>query len=271
VSDKAQILRALHHGPPILVLPNVWDAATARIVEAEGFPAVATTSAGVAAALGYADGGAVPAREMIEAVARIARAVAVPVTADIEHGYAATPDAVADVVLRVAAAGAVGVNLEDILPGSSDLERLDVQCDKIRAVAKAAATSGAGVVINARTDVYLRAIGPAESRLEAAVARGRAYLAAGADCVFVPGPKDRETIAALVKGIGGPVNILAVAGSLPVPELQSLGVARVSLGSGPARTALSVMRDIARELKAAGTYSFTGRALPYADVNELMQ
>src|SRR5436305_10348536 len=118
--DKAERLRALHHGPPILVVPNAWDAATARLFEAEGFPAVATTSAGVAAALGYPDGGVVPAREMIEAVARIARAVGVPVSADIEHAYAATPDAVADVVLRVIAAGAVGVNLEDILPGAED-------------------------------------------------------------------------------------------------------------------------------------------------------
>src|ERR1051325_798986 len=185
--DKAARLRALHHGPPILVLPNAWDAATARLVEAEGFPAVATTSAGVAAALGYPDGGAVPAREMIEAVSRIARAVTVPVTADIEHGYAATPDAVADVVLRVVAAGAVGVNLEDILPGSADLEAVDVQCDKIRAVIKAGATAGVAVVVNARTDVYLQAIGPAESRLSAAVDRGRAYLAAGAEGGVVSG------------------------------------------------------------------------------------
>ncbi|HMD34234.1 MAG TPA: isocitrate lyase/phosphoenolpyruvate mutase family protein, partial [Vicinamibacterales bacterium] len=214
--DKAARLRALHHGPPILVLPNVWDAATARIVEAEGFPAVATTSAGVAAAIGYADGGAVPARGMIEAVARIARAVSVPVSADIEHGYATTPDAVADVVMRVVAAGAVGVNLEDMLPGATDLEAIDVQCDKIRAVVKAGATAGVAVVVNARTDVYLRAIGPSESRLDAAVERGRAYLAAGAECVFVPGVTDRGTIAALVTGIGGPINVLAMPDSPPI-------------------------------------------------------
>src|SRR5256885_10828382 len=120
--DAAERLRALHKTPPILVLPNAWDAASARIFEAEGFPAIATTSAGVAAALGYPDGGIVPAREMIEAVARIVRAVQVPVTADIEHAYASTPDAVADVVLRVVAAGAVGINIEDAVPGSADLE-----------------------------------------------------------------------------------------------------------------------------------------------------
>ena len=269
--DKAERLRALHHGPPVLVLANAWDAASARIVESEGFPAVATTSAGVAAALGYADGGDVPAREMIEAVARIARAVSVPVSADIEHGYASTPDAVADVVMRVVAAGAVGVNLEDILPGSDALEPIDVQCDKIRAITKSASTSGVGVVINARTDVYLRAIGPAESRLDAAVARGRAYLAAGAGCVFVPGVKDRATIAALVKGIGGPINVLAMPDSPPIAELEALGVARVSLGSGPFRASLAILRDVARELKSTGTYSFIGKSLPYATVNDLMK
>src|SRR4029077_7570475 len=119
--DKAERLRALHHGPPIFVVPNAWDAATARLFEAEGFPAVATTSAGVAAALGYPDGGVVPAREMIEAVARIARAVKVPLTADIEHAYGGTPGAVADIVLRVIAAGAVGINIEDYVPGAADL------------------------------------------------------------------------------------------------------------------------------------------------------
>src|SRR5438045_1694321 len=112
MADNAQQLRDLHRAPPILVLPNAWDAASPRIFRAEGFPAIATTSAGVAAALGYPDGGVVPAREMVEAIARIARSVDVPVTADIEHAYGATPSAVADNVLRVIAAGAVGINLE---------------------------------------------------------------------------------------------------------------------------------------------------------------
>src|SRR5947209_17535725 len=120
--DKAQQLRDLHRTPPILVLPNAWDAVSARIFCAEGFSAIATTSAGVAAALGYPDGGVVPTREMIEAIARIARAVDVPVTADIEHAYGATPDAVADVVLRVIAAGSVGINIEDFVPDGSELE-----------------------------------------------------------------------------------------------------------------------------------------------------
>jgi 2-methylisocitrate lyase-like PEP mutase family enzyme len=272
MADAAERLRALHRTPPIFVIPNAWDAASARLFEAEGFPAIATTSAGVAAALGYPDGGIVPAREMVEAVARIARAVRVPVSADFEHAYAATPDGVADNVLRVIAAGAVGINLEDVVPGAAELEPLQLQVDKIHVIVKASAKAGVRVVVNARTDVFLRAIGPAEARLGAAIERGKAFLAAGADCVFVPGVRDRDTIAALVRGIGGPINILAVDGTPSIAELESIGVARVSLGSGPMRAALAVVRDIARELKTKGTYtSFTSRAMAYDDVNELMK
>jgi len=272
VTDKAERLRALHRGGEILVLPNAWDAASARLFEAEGFPAIGTTSAGVAAALGYPDGGVVPPREMIEAVARIVRAVKVPVSADIEHAYGTTPDAVSEVVLRVIAAGAVGVNVEDCVPGASDLVPLPLQSDKIASIVKAAETAGVKVVINARTDGFLRGMGSPASRLPAAIERGKAFLAAGADCVFVPGVRDRETIAALVEGIGGPINILAVAGTPAVPELQRLGVARVSLGSGPMRASLAVVRDIARQLKGAGTYAmFTDRAIDYDDLNDLMR
>jgi len=272
MTDGAERLRALHRTPPIFVIPNAWDAASARVFEAEGFPAIATTSAGVAAALGYPDGGLVPAREMIEAVARIARSVKVPVSADFEHAYAATPDAVADNVLRVIAAGAVGINLEDIVPGASDLEPLPLQLDKIRTIVKASAKAGVRVVINARTDVFLRALGPAEARLGVAVERGKAFLAAGADCVFVPGVRERETIGALVQGIGGPVNILAVESTPSISDLESLGVARVSVGSGPMRATLALVSEVARELKSGGTYTaFTSRAMPYADVNDLMK
>src|SRR5215467_2802279 len=140
--DAAERLRALHRAPPILVIPNAWDAASARLFEAEGFLAVATTSAGVAAALGYPDGGNVPAREMIEAVGRIARAVDVPVTADIEHGYGATPDAASESVLRAVAAGAVGVNIEDLVPGAADLEPVSVQTEKITTIVRAASKAG---------------------------------------------------------------------------------------------------------------------------------
>ena len=254
--DPVERLRALHHGPPILVLPNAWDAATARLFEAEGFPAIATTSAGVAAALGYPDGGVVPSREMIEAVARIVRAVKVPVTADIEHAYAATPDAVAEVVLRVIAAGAVGINLEDYVPGADQLEPLALQVGKITTIIKAATKAGVRIVINARTDVFLRAIGAADARLDAAVARGKAYLAAGADCVYPIFLSDRAAIAAFVPAAGGPVNILGMPTAPPRDELA----------------ALAIVRDVARELMARGTYgAFTGHAMEFDEVNELMK
>jgi len=271
MTDKAEILRALHKAPPILVLANAWDCVSARLVEAEGFPAIATTSAGMANSLGYADGGAVPPNEMLQAIARITRSVGIPVSADVEHGYATTPDALADSVLKVIAAGAVGVNLEDHLPEAPDLEPLTVQCDKLSTAVKAAAKAGVRVVINARTDVFLRSIGAPEGRLAAAIARGNAFLAAGADCVFVPGVTDKETIAALVDGIKGPLNILAVKGSPPIAELQELGVARVSVGSGPHRATAALMQSIARELKSSGTYGFADTTLPPAVVNGLMK
>jgi 2-methylisocitrate lyase-like PEP mutase family enzyme len=178
---------------------------------------------------------------------------------------------VADVVLRVIAAGAVGINLEDCMPSGHELEPIPLQTEKITTIARAAAKSGVRVVINARTDVFLRAMGPPESRLAVAIDRGKAFLAAGADCVFVPGVRDRDTIAGLVQGIAGPINILAVKGTPPVSELAALGVARVSVGSGPMRASLSLLRDIARELKTAGTFGFAERAMPYDEVNELMR
>jgi len=272
MADLAEQLRALHRTPPILVLPNAWDAASARLIEAEGFPAIATTSAGVAATLGYPDGGIVPANEMIEAIARIARSVKIPVTADIEHAYGATANAVADVVLRAIAAGAVGINVEDCVPGATDLEPLALQVDKIKTIIKASTTAGVRVVINARTDGFLRGFGAPETRLGVAVERGRAFLDAGADCVFVPGVSDAATIGALVTGIGGPINILATQGVPPIPQLEKLGVARVSCGSGPMRATMGVLRDIARELKSAGTYGgFTKNAMSFNDVSQLMK
>ena len=214
----------------------------------------------------------VPTNEMIAAIARIARSVKVPVTADIEHAYGATPDAVADVVLRVIATGAVGINLEDCMPGATDVEPLALQVDKIKAIIKASTKAGVRVVINARTDGFLRGFGAPGARLGVAIERGKAFLEAGADCVFVPGVRDAATIGALVRGIGGPINILAVDGTPSIAQLEKLGVARVSLGSGPMRATMAVLRDIARELKAGGTYaSFTKHAMPYDEVNELMK
>ena len=257
---KAQRLRELHSQPYLpLVFANVWDAASARIVQAAGYPAIATGSAGVAFALGYADGQKVPASEMIGAVARIVRAVEVPVTADVEAGY---EDAV-DTARALLDVGAVGLNLEDF---DGELVPLDRQIEKIRSIRAATPE----IVINARTDIFLEEIGHPSTRLDRTVERMRAFERAGANCLFVPGVKDEATIAALVKAVALPVNILAVAGSPSIGRLHELGVGRVSVGSGPMRAVMALTRRIAIELKERGTYeSFTRDTIPYAQANAL--
>src|SRR5882724_2949563 len=192
---KAQDLLAMHRSGDVLLLPNVWDVASARIVEEAGYGALATTSAGIAFSLGYPDGQKIPCAEMLEAIARIARAVKVPVTADVESGYGSGPDAAKSTVLAVIEAGAVGMNLEDA-PGESGspLTELAAQMQKIRAVREAAATAGVPLVLNARTDVYLLQVGEPSSRYDETVRRLCACRDAGADCVFVPGLRDPATI-----------------------------------------------------------------------------
>jgi 2-methylisocitrate lyase-like PEP mutase family enzyme len=263
----------LHRGPDILVLPNAWDAASARIFEEAGFGAIGTSSAGVAFSLGYPDGEHITRDEMLSVVRRIARAVDVPITADVEAGYGSTPEAVAETARAVIDAGAVGMNLED---GAEDkpgfLQDLSKQKEIIIAVLEAANRAGVPFVLNARTDIFLYGIGPAESRVKRTVERLNAFHSAGAQSLFVPGVKDSETIGQLARGVDGPLNILATVGTPPVAELQKLGVARVSVGSGPMRAALGFLGRLARELYADGSFKImTEGALPYADTNRLMR
>ena len=222
----------LHRGPKILVLPNAWDVASARIFEDAGFPAIGTSSAGVAFSLGYPDGEKIRRAEMLAVVRRIAEAVDVPVTADVEAGFGNTPEEVADTAREVIAAGAVGMNLEDGVEGKPEfLADVNRQKEIIRAVLEVGQSAGIPFVLNARTDIFLYGIGSAETRLARAVERLNAYHAAGAPALFAPGVKDKETIAQLARGLAGPLNILATVGTPPVGELQQLGVARVSVGS----------------------------------------
>jgi len=270
-ADKALRFRERHLGPGVLVLPNAWDVASARIFEEAGFPAVATTSAGIAFSLGYPDGERIPRGEMFARIARITRAVQVPVTADIEAGYGPTPEHAATATRELIHAGAVGMNLEDA-SGDPDQPLIDlaIAVDKIAAARGVAAELRVPVVVNARTDVYLRRGGDPGTQFSEALRRLIAYRDAGADCVFAPGLKDAETIGRLVKDVQCPLNILAVPGTPPIPELEKLGVARVSLGSGPMRATLGLLRRMAEELKATGTYSALEEAVPYADVNKLL-
>jgi len=269
---KAAQLKKLHHGPGILVLANAWDAVSARIVEEIGFPAVATTSAGVAATLGYPDGQRVSRGEMLEAVARIARAVAVPVTADMEAGYGTTAAEVADTARALIDAGAVGLNLEDVSgdAGGSQVE-VGLQLEKIRAIREASAAAGVPLVVNARTDVYLVPIGPAETRFERTVARLRAYAKAGADCVFAPAVKDAETIAKLVQAVEAPLNILLLPDAPGLDELERLGVARASIGSGLMRATLGTARRVAKALfERRDSPAMFAEAPSHAEINRLL-
>jgi len=269
---KAEELRKLHGGPRVLVLPNAWDVASARVLEELGYPAIATTSAGVAFALGYPDGQRVSRDEMLEVVERIARAVRVPVTADMEAGYGTTLADMAETAKAIVAAGAVGLNLEDVI-GETESSQVntELQAEKIRTIRQVSASRGVSLVINARTDIYLMPIGPEAMRLERTVERLRAYRAAGADCVFAPGVKERELIEKLVKAVGAPLNILVTPGCPSIPELQKMGVARASIGSGVMRSTLGLVRRIGKELQTAGTYSalFDG-AIPFAEINGLI-
>jgi 2-methylisocitrate lyase-like PEP mutase family enzyme len=267
---RANAFRAMHHGPKILLLPNVWDVAGARVVEEAGFGAIATSSAGIAFSLGFPDGQRISREEMLARIGRIARAVKVPVTADVEAGYGDRPEDAGETARGVIEAGAIGMNLEDGTDRPGQLVELSLQVEKIHAVREVALKSGVLLVLNARTDVYLEQIGAPDTRYDATVQRSLAFRDAGADCVFVPGLRDKETISQLVRDVQSPLNILAGPGSPSVPELEKLGVARVSLGSAPMRATLGLLRRMAEELKMTGTYAAIEGAPSHADINRLL-
>ncbi len=269
LQEQAAAFRRLHDGPGILVLPNAWDVITARVIESAGFAAIATSSAGVAWALGYADGERISRGEMLAVVRRIASSVRVPVTADMEAGYGTTPEAAAETARGVVAAGAVGLNLED---GTPDGRLVDVALhqDRIRAVREAGKASGVPLVINARTDAFeVKEWSPAE-RLTAAVRRANAYRRAGADCLFVPHVSDAATIGQLAQEIDGPLNIIAGPPAPPIPELERLGVRRASLGPRVVQAALGLVRRAATELRERGTYDALTDLIPFTELQRLV-
>jgi 2-methylisocitrate lyase-like PEP mutase family enzyme len=271
-AEKAERLRKLHHGPPILALPNAWDVVSARILEELGYPAIATSSAAVAFSLGYPDGQRISRREMLEAVTRIAHAVKIPVTADMESGYGKTPEEIAETTKQLVASGAVGLNFEDITGDdeSSHVE-LSLQVKKIRAIRDTSATLGVPLVINARTDIYLMPIGPATTRFGRTVERLRAYREAGADCLFAPGVCDREIIVKLVKALGAPLNILVSQGCPSLDDLEKMGVARASAGSSAMRAAMGAFQRVAKDWLARGSYdSLQQVTIPYPELNLMM-
>jgi 2-methylisocitrate lyase-like PEP mutase family enzyme len=270
LAAKADAFRALHRGPPLLLMANAWDAVSARIFEAEGFAAVATTSGGVSWTLGYPDGEAAPWDEIVEQTARIARAVAVPVTADIEAGFGATPEAVGRSIADIIRAGAVGVNLEDGISGPTPIRTVEDAVARIRAAREAARAAGVPIVINARTDLYLRQIGDEAGRFDESVARGRAYLAAGADCFYPIALRDPATIGRLVQALKAPININVRAGWPDVAALEALGVARITTATAITLMALATTRQIAREIKTTGRFDAINPGITHPEMQQLM-
>jgi len=271
-AQKAEQFRKLHHGPRLLLLPNAWDVVSAGILEECGHPAIATSSAAVAFSLGYPDGQRISREEMLEVAGRIARAVDVPVTADLEAGYGTTAKDMVETAEAAIKAGVIGMNLEDVT-GDEEGSCVDLplQVEKIRAVSDAAKSLGVPFVLNARTDIYLMPIGPEATRFERTVERLRAYRDAGASCLFAPGVYDRETIAKLVKAVEAPLNILASPACPSIAELEKIGVARVSAGSGLMRAALGLVRRIGKEMiESRSCETMFAGSIPHAELNRMM-
>ncbi|MFD4960184.1 isocitrate lyase/phosphoenolpyruvate mutase family protein [Microbacterium sp. NPDC058389] len=262
-TDRAAALLALHSGPGF-VIPNAWDAGTARILEQVGFPAIATTSAGIAWSCGLPDGGPLGVDTMFARVAEIVAAVDVPVSADLEAGYGDTPAEVGAAVARAASLGVVGGNIEDAAGG----RLFDIETATARLAAARAAASAGSFVLNARTDAYF--VGGVDDPFAETVERARRYVEAGADGIFVPGVRDADTIRRLVDEIAAPVNMVAGLTSpvIPAPALFALGVKRVSVGGSIARAAFSAVERAGRELLDDGTLGFLDGAVGYAGLQE---
>ena len=260
--EKAELFLKYHHDKEILVLLNSWDIGSSKLIEACGYKAIATTSMGIAASLGYPDCQVIQLSEMIEVITGVVNAVQVPVTVDIEAGYGNDLNEIIESVKKIIATGIVGINIED----SMDLNPVLVDemefCERISAIRVLSDSMGFHLVINARTDSFYTSSGSTREKLSESIKRGNKYREAGADCIFVQPVSDKDTIATLVKEIHAPINILANpgigGGGIPpsVNELQDLGVARISLGSGLMKATLALIKKVADELSEKGTYNF---------------
>lgn len=267
--NRAGLFREMHTDHP-LVLPNAWDAASARVLELAGARAIGTTSGGISWSLGRSDGQNLTREQMMRMVRYIVDAVDIPVNADVESGYGTGSLVdVARTIRAVVDAGAAGINIEDS-PGRQGEALLpsEEHAERVHAARKAAEADG-DLVINARVDTYILQVGAPETRFGETVKRANAYLAAGADCVFVPGVIDAETIGSLAVAIDGPLNVMAMPGAPPIKELAELGVARVSVGSAITQLTLGVTQHAARELLDRGTYESLQGGLSFAEANGL--
>jgi 2-methylisocitrate lyase-like PEP mutase family enzyme len=266
VSEKRRKFRSLHESG-CFVIPNPWDVGSTRHLEGLGFKALATTSAGAAWSLGYADGG-VPLEAMLEHIRTIVEATDLPVNADFLGGFATAPEAVADNVIRCIGTGVAGLSIEDSTHDpAAPLHDFDLALERIEAARAAIDASGSGALLVARAECFLT--GHAEP-LKEAIRRLTAFAEAGADCLYAPGSRSREDIAAIVKAVAPkPVNVLAVAGGLSVAEMAALGVRRISVGGWMARAAWTGFLRAARDLADNGSFAGFGDATPGAEINRI--
>lgn len=269
-ASKAEKFRMLHDRKNVLVLPNAWDVPSARLFEDEGFPAVATSSAGLMVSLGYPDGEEIPTEEFVSAVRRIAQALSVPFSVDIVGGFGGSPEGVARSVRSIVSAGAVGINIEDFVHSTKRLLPVEKQTARLRALVLLQKSLKVPFVINARTDALRFGVEDEEAKLEEAIRRAEAYRDVGADCVYPMGLTDAAAISRFVKALDFPVNVMVRRGLPPVPELQRLGVARVSFGPSASYAAMGLLRRASREVRENGTYgALVEGAITFDELNAL--
>ena len=269
-AERAEDFRALHRKDRILVLPNAWDAASARVFENAGFPAVATSSAGMMVSLGYPDGEVIDRNEFVKTVSRIAKLLTVPLSVDVVAGFGETPDEVVATVRDVIKAGAVGVNIEDFIHAEKKMFPVEVQIEKVKAVKRLGESMKVPIVINARTDALRYAGGDDTAKLKEAIRRASAYRDAGADCVYPMGLIDPSLISTFVKAVRFPTNVMVRKGLPPVKDLERLGVARISFGPSASYAAMGLLKRISREVLENGTYdSLLDGSISYDELNSL--
>jgi 2-methylisocitrate lyase-like PEP mutase family enzyme len=276
VKDKARRFADAHRAAGIVVIPNAWDIGSAVVMAEAGFPAIGTTSAGIAFAQGLPDGERISRSRMFEIVSGIAAALPIPVTADLEAGYGPRPEDVASTVRDAIGGGLAGCNIEDTLNrGGKKLYDFEAAVDRIRAGAEVAKSLGIAFVLNARTDAYLMQLGDAKTNFAESVRRANAYLAAGATSAFVPGPTDAETVRRLAHEIDGPLNILGAFAGRPSPlgvaDLETLGVKRVSIGGSLAGAVLGFIRRAVAEIRDNGVFAYHQGGMTHAESTALFE
>jgi len=268
--DKAQDFRGLHHGKRILTLPNAWDVPSARVFENEGFPAVATSSAGLMVSLGYPDGEVIHRDEFVSAIRRIGRVLSIPLSVDIVAGFGRTTKEVLIMVKAILKAGGVGINIEDFAHASKKLYPIERQVENVKAIRKLGDTVNIPLVINARTDALRFGQGNEEAKFQEAVRRASAYRDAGADCVYPMGLTEADPIRRFVKELDCPVNVMIRKGLPTVSELERLGVARVSFGPSASYASMGLLKRAAKEVLENGTYqNLTDGAISFDELNSL--